>query len=311
MQTQLSTVTKAYSQNPEKWAQYASLNASGSGGSGGGSSGTASSTPMKPNTAIHLGPAGNVSEWTRLSKGWGLDMANAFADALREHGTLIPNDNAMNKRLDKMKKACSVDEFRTKIREDFLGGSGTPHLAHCNAHLSDPEESFVLRKNMFSSSYTGEDVDTPYDSLIGSALEETRSTMSGGIKYTPLPLYLHGKLVAPDDYVNVAKRLVGSQGYLTIGFKLYTNEKNKVQSLKGSLIKFVIAKLGEEQSNDQDDVVTFDFAPKPAEVDAVGVVNVDVDVLAAVAAACDEDDAGDGDEDSLPPAKRAKNRRGF
>lgn len=256
---------------------------------------------QKPNAAIYVGPAGDVAEWNASMAAIDRKLIEAIAAAFRKEGTCIPNDPTS---VSAAKKAKKLDkpEFIDWV-EDILAGHGSPHCAHLGKRMGDRSDETApikVGKNLFPEAQ--QMMDTPYDYLIGSSerLSEIRKHVGVPCRYAPVPIYVNGKMVMPEEYEQVANRLVNSTAYLELGAKIFTNAKNKVFSLKIFLLKIVVSALSDSESREES-VVNVSDGPTESSLSKNSSSVTDSDILNVVAVT--EAEFGD---DEGPAQKRAK-----
>jgi len=242
---------------------------------------------------LQLSPAGDPAEWHEIMDEIGPKLARKFANAVREHGTCIPGDEKTNKRLQKKKESLKTEEkFSQWFETDMLGGDGTPHMSHYKGRILDPENAgFTFRSNLFKGAEKM--TSSVYDDLLDGKLEEMREKVGKPCRFAPVPIYWHNKMVGPDEYDEVARRLKGSLAYAVIWIKLFANAKNRVLSLKCGIDKVVIAQLGDASGGGSDAVVNVAMdAEVEEEEGSKDVLNIFADVSQ--------------DDDGAPSAKRVK-----
>jgi len=291
--TPLCTINAAFGVSPARFGKYFDPDST-----------------QKPNAALYVGPAGDVDKWNAAMAAIDGQLVEAFAAALKKDGTCIPKDTATNSAIAKKAKTLGKKEFVEWV-EDELAGHGSPHCAHLGKRMGDRSDKtapFNFRKNLFPNADTM--TDTPYDALIGppERLEAVRRQVGGPCRYAPVPIYVEGKMVLPEEYETVAAQLQNSTAYLELGAKLFTNVQNKVLSLKLFVLKVVVSALGEGTSRNDAVVDVFDGAPAAArgsgEADEADILDVVASTaLDAVEAA---DNAGDGEGGGGGAAKRAR-----
>jgi len=278
--TPMCTVNAAFGVSPSRFGKYFDPDSS-----------------QKPNAAIYVGPAGDVATWNANMEALDGQLVEAFATALKKDGTCIPKDTATNSAIAKKSKALGKKEFVEWV-EDELAGHGSPHCAHLGKRMGDRADKtapFNFRKNLFPVSDTM--IDTPYDALVGppERLEAVRRQVGGPCRYAPVPIYVEGKMVLPEEYENVAGRLQNSTVYLELGAKLFTNEKNRVLSLKLFVLKVVVSALGEGTNRNDSVVDVFEGTA------STGSGLTESDILDVVDATAFDDSGGGG-----PAAKKHK-----
>lgn len=261
--TPLSTITSAYSVSPRRVG-----------------SSFPSGNSMEPNAAIFLGPAGDEAAWEASMQSIDAGLIKEFASTVRTEGTCIPKDAlsaAIAKKAGKLSKAQFEDWFA-----EMLSGHGSPHMAHIGKRtVTDAgvrSGSFQFRKKLFQRADA--DTDTPYDSLLGTAdkLAEIRESLPHKSRFAPIPIYYRNKLVTPEEYEDIADRMVGSIVYAELWAKLYSNTKNKVVSLKFGILKIVVSQLADASGRGNSVVdVCADAdtaAPRPATVDVDAIMEL-------------------------------------
>jgi len=229
LNTPLCTISAAYSVSPANLGKY-----------------PPDADRGEPQAALYVGPAGDPVAWTRDMAVLDTGLVKEFAGALARDGTCIPKDVATNGTIKKKVKSLTKEEFQVWV-EDQLTGHGSPHMAHAAKRIADWNDKdipFQFKKKLFPRAETN--IDTDFDALVGTSerFEMIRSSVNDPCGYAPVPIYVGGKLVGPDEYESVSSRLAGSVVYLSLWCKLFTNTKNKVVSLKVGLSKIVVSSLG-------------------------------------------------------------------
>ena len=264
--TPLSTVTGAYSVSPRRFSSTFD--------------GTSS---LEPNAALYIGPAGDVAQWNRDMKAIDGDLIKAFASALKQHGTCIPKDPFATTVAKKSSK-LSAAQYEEWVAEQ-LAGHGSPHMPSSGKRTTtdsgEREGPFRFGKKLFQPvKMDGRPIATEYDCLLGSEerIAEIRQSLppKAGGKFAPVPIFVGGKLVPPDEYDDIADRLQGSVVYVEGWAKLFTNTKNKVLSLKCGVFKVVISQLADAtgRGNSVVDVSSASPGEKRAAVDVSAILDI-------------------------------------
>lgn len=244
---------------------------------------------MSPSSAVHLTAAGNADEWAKRMSHITDKLARSYALAVRKHGTLIPNDKSTASWV-KKNEGKTDDEFAAAFIEEMLYTAGHPHMSHATAHLMEGSP-LVFRSPFYKKAE--KNIQTPFDEYIDPDKLAAMRDMHPG-RVAPIPIYIGKDLVSPEEYCSIAARLPGSTAYLVLWAKMFSNSRNRVQSLKFGIDKIVVAELGPVKTNASSGVVDL-FADDTAEPEPEAAAVVDVLDLAA--------DAG---EDTGRAAKRQK-----
>jgi len=285
--TPLCTINAAFGVSPAKFGKYFDPESS-----------------QKPNAALYVGPAGDVDEWNNAMASIDEQLIEALAAAFKKEGTCIPKDTATNAAITKKAKQLGKKELVEWV-EDELAGHGSPHCAHLGKRMGDRNDKtipFNFRKNLFPNA--DQMMDTPYDYLIGppERLEAVRKLVGAPCRYAPVPIYVDGKMVMPEEYEQIACQLPNSTAYLELGAKLFTNVQNKVISLKLFVLKVVVSSLGEASTRSDAVVDVFDGPSESERVVKEAVEVNEADILDVVAAT----EAEEAIDEGAPASKKAR-----
>lgn len=206
--------------------------------------------------SVLVDPAGDEEEYHKDMYGIGQGLIDSFSDTVYETESFFINkDHQTEKMLTKKKHgtkkdpAMSKEDFRSWFTELVIDKK-SPYVSHCAKYLdSETADSLRFGKKLFSK--TKEMMDTDFDYLLNGKIGDMRKKIGYPCRYAPPPIYLNGKQVSPEDYSSVAQRLPGSIVYFKLGANLFTNDDNKVCTVKLWILHIVVAHLAEKTGSSE------------------------------------------------------------